>query len=91
MNDPVYEKMATGKPSKRDAAHSILFYVSVMSVAVAATGILVIFGLSAFNRVEPITYTTAISQKSKLPVKSNGSAKSGRDAISGQGETHLPD
>ena len=88
MNDPVYEKMATGKPSKRDAAHSILFYVSVMSVAVAAAGILVIFGLSAFNRVEPVMYTTANSQKSKLPVKSNGSAKSGRDAISGQSETH---
>jgi len=91
MNDPVYEKMATGKPSKRDAAHSILFYVSVMSVAVAAAGILVIFGLSAFNRVEPITYTTANSQQSKLPAKSNRSAKSGRDANSGQGETHLPD
>jgi hypothetical protein len=82
MNSPFYDDMAIGKIGELRPARSILFYVSVMILAVAATGILVVFGLSALNRVEPISNTTVIFQHPKVPVTSNRTAKSSKDASS---------
>jgi hypothetical protein len=82
LNAPFYgqHNLAVNGWRVRHSVHSILFYVSVLIVAVITTGSVVIFGLSALNRVEPASNTTVIFQRPDLPVISNRYAKGSKDA-----------
>lgn len=71
--------LAVNETSIRQFVHSVLFYTSVLMVVVLTTGILVILGLSAVNRLEPALNTTDIFQRPNLPM-SNESTKGSEDA-----------
>ncbi len=68
----------------RRTVHSMPFYVSALIVVVLTTGSLVIFGLSVFNRVEPVSNTTDILRRPTLPPTSNESTKGSKDTNVGE-------
>jgi len=67
------------KPSVRQFTQSILFYMVVSIVLVLTTGIVVILGLSAVNRLEPALKSTHVVYRPNLPM-SNGPGKGSKDA-----------
>jgi hypothetical protein len=81
LNNPLDEhaNLTINGRLARHTVHSIPFYISALIVVVLTTGSLIIFGLSAFNRVEPVSNTTDILRRPTLPPTSNESTKSSKD------------
>jgi len=63
----------------RQFMHSIFFYTSVLIVVVLMTGILVILGFTAVNRLEPSLNKTDIFRRPSLSML-NGPVKRSKDA-----------